>query len=96
MQAIKDTLWGFANLNYRPTEAFLDAAAMHCTQKLDEFNPQNIANVAWAYAKIGYTPGDLLNTFASQVCSPSTSKCKSFDPSPFSSPSYMKVQLLCN
>ena len=67
LQAIKDALWGFATLNYLPSTTFLDAAAAHCIDRLSGFNPQNIANVAWAYAKFGHNPPNLLHAFANEV-----------------------------
>lgn len=72
LQAIKDVLWAFATLNYEPSAEFLAAAAEHCRRRLPEFNPQNIANVAWAYAKLGQVPGgNLLQVFADEVSHPS-------------------------
>ena len=67
MQGVKDTLWGFATLKHRPSDAFLLASARHCYDRLAQFNSQNVANVTWAYAKLGHHPGLLLDAFATQM-----------------------------
>ena len=67
MQGVKDTLWGFATLKHRPSNAFLLASARHCYERLAQFNSQNVANVTWAYAKLGHHPGLLLDAFATQM-----------------------------
>lgn len=67
MQAIKDALWAFATINYLPSTSFLYQCAAHCLKQLPAFNPQNIANVAWAYAKFGYEPAELFKALATDV-----------------------------
>jgi len=73
VQAIKDALWAFATMGHIPTQAFLDECAAHCLHQLSGFNPQNVANVAWAYAKFGYAPENLFTAMAEDVgsCRPS-------------------------
>ena len=51
-------------MGYEPSQAFLDQCADHCLQQLSGFNPQNVANVAWAYAKFGYAPPKLFAAMA--------------------------------
>ena len=66
-QAIKDALWAFATINYLPSTTFLEQCATHCLRQLHAFNPQNMANVAWAYAKFGVEPNELFNALAQDV-----------------------------
>lgn len=45
----------------------MEAAAKHCLRKLQDFNPQNVANVAWAYAKLGHLNKELMEAFEGEV-----------------------------
>jgi hypothetical protein len=56
-------------MGHIPAQAFLDECAAHCLHQLSGFNPQNVANVAWAYAKFGYAPENLFMAMAEDVSS---------------------------
>ena len=62
-------LWSFAKLNHNPV-AFLDAieqCGFAASPLLDGFGPQEVANVAWAFAKMGEVRPALLNPLAVQA-----------------------------
>ena len=42
-----------------PTDACetLQAAADHLEQRIGQYNPQNVCNILWTYATLGYYPG---------------------------------------
>ena len=55
----------------------MNALAEEATCKLDGFDPQNIANLAWAWATLEYHPGDAtMDAFAEEA----TRKLDGFDP----------------
>ena len=35
----------------------LQAAADHLEQRIGQYNPQNVCNILWTYATLGYYPG---------------------------------------
>ena len=36
---------------------FVQAAAEHLEQRIGQYNPQNVCNILWTYATLGYYPG---------------------------------------
>ena len=52
-QAVANTAWAFATVNYRDEKLFA-ALARVAERRLSNFNPQNVANVAWAFATVNY------------------------------------------
>ena len=62
LQAVKDCLWAFATLDYRPSTAFLETSVVHCERMLTSFTSQNVANAMWAYTKLDFSPSE--NLFA--------------------------------
>ncbi len=49
---IHSQVWAYANLGYDPG-ALMDAIAQCSEYRMQEFSPQNISNILWAYAKLG-------------------------------------------
>ena len=46
-----------ATIGYTPAKPFLQGAADLCLRLISQFNPQNIANAIWAFAKFSFNPG---------------------------------------
>ncbi|KAK9814919.1 hypothetical protein WJX73_002051 [Symbiochloris irregularis] len=53
-QAISNTLWAFATLNYYPDEETLSRLASHAQTIIQTFRPQATSNTLWAFAKLGF------------------------------------------
>jgi hypothetical protein len=45
-------VWADANFGYDPG-ALMDAVAQCSKHQMQEFSPQNISDIIWAYAKLG-------------------------------------------
>ena len=39
------------------SRVLLQAAADHLEQRIGQYNPQNVCNILWTYATLGYYPG---------------------------------------
>ena len=50
-------MWAFATLESQPPPALLNSVAGAALAKAQAFNPQNLANTLWAYAKLDHDPG---------------------------------------
>lgn len=44
-------MWAFGTLSYKPQQRLVDLLAREALSKLSGFNPQNLANFIWAYAR---------------------------------------------
>ena len=53
MQGITQ-VWAFANLGLDPGNKLFEGIAMAAVPALPEFSPQNVANLLWAFAKLGH------------------------------------------
>jgi hypothetical protein len=49
-------LWGVASFNWAPPELWLDAAAEESFKLQPHMGPQEVANVVWAFARLGTWP----------------------------------------
>ena len=54
-----DAGWHMAALPVADKDAIavLQAAADHLEQRIGQYNPQNVCNILWTYATLGYYPG---------------------------------------
>lgn len=50
-QQIANIMWAFGTLSYMPQDHLLDVLASQAVSKLADFNPQNLANFIWSYAR---------------------------------------------
>ncbi len=50
-QQIANIMWAFGTLSFKPQQHLLDVLATQALSKLTGFNPQNLANFIWAYAR---------------------------------------------
>ncbi len=50
-QQIANIMWAFGTLSFKPQQHLLDVLASQALSKLTGFNPQNLANFIWAYAR---------------------------------------------
>jgi hypothetical protein len=53
------SIWAYGNLQINPGEDVLSEYAAYCIRSMDTFTPQNVSNVVWAFAKLGYFNADL-------------------------------------
>ena len=67
---MKDCLWAFATLDYKPSTVFLEASAVHCERTLSSFTSQNVANAMWAFSKLSFQPSDRLLAAVDEQVSP--------------------------
>jgi len=62
-QAVANTAWAFATVNYRDEKLFA-ALARVALRRLTHFNPQAVVNTAWAFAKVNYRDEKLFAALA--------------------------------
>ncbi len=55
---LANTLWSYSTLSYDPGEAFLSTLTDRFVLHLGEATPQEIANIVWAIASLGYALRD--------------------------------------
>jgi very-short-patch-repair endonuclease len=77
--------WSFAKLNHLPSEALVQAAdaavvrSLVSTNSIDNFTPQGIANMLWAFAKLDLTPSAKLLAAATLAVTKSINNFKPQD-----------------
>ena len=50
-QQIANIMWAFGTLSFKPQQRLVELLAREAVSKLSGFNPQNLANFIWAYAR---------------------------------------------
>ena len=67
-QAVSNSLWAYAKLEYPPGSRLLDVTAARATGMLHQYTSQEIANTLWALAMLTHHPGaQLLDAGAVQI-----------------------------
>lgn len=65
-QELSNVVWAYGTLKYRQNEEFMRRASVEVLQRgLDEFVPQGVANMCWAFAKNDLIYEDFLEASAS-------------------------------
>lgn len=49
--------WLYCRLEHAPSAELMAAFSQEASNKLQQFAPQNISNMLWAYATLGHSPG---------------------------------------
>ena len=67
-QALSNTLWAFATMSCRPSEAFVQQLLGRCQWLVADMSPQHCGNLLWAMAQLQIrAPDSLVSSFANRV-----------------------------
>ncbi|KAL1510434.1 hypothetical protein AB1Y20_006741 [Prymnesium parvum] len=66
---LSTTVWSLARLECKPTR-LLARIEQQAIPKLIQMNTQNLANLLWGFAKLGYAPSTLLPELSAALCAP--------------------------
>lgn len=57
MQAVSNSLWAYAKLEYNPGKLLVDVASRKAAGMMHQYTSQELANMLWAIATLQHHPG---------------------------------------